>query len=78
MAFKFKKNKSGYQTFKDSDGKTQSVHKRVVEKKMGGPVKKGYEVHHRDGNKNNNKPSNLTAIKKDVHRKGHAKKKSFW
>ncbi len=76
MAFRLKKNKSGYKTFKDSDGSTQSVHKRVAEKKMGGPVKKGYEVHHRDGNRLNNKPSNLTAIKKSTHRKLHSKKKS--
>ncbi|MBT96874.1 HNH endonuclease [Candidatus Pacearchaeota archaeon] len=78
MAFGFKKNKSGYKTFKDSDGTTQSVHKRVAEKKMGGAVKKGYEVHHRDGNKSNNKPSNLSVLKKSTHRGLHAKKKSSW
>jgi hypothetical protein len=27
----FSKNKSGYKTFKDTDGKWQSVHKRVAE-----------------------------------------------
>lgn len=64
------KNKSGYQCFKEG-GKTRSVHKRVCEKKMGGKVKKGYEVHHKDGNKNNNRPSNLWATKKSVHKKGH-------
>jgi hypothetical protein len=75
MAFKFRTNKSGYKTFTDSDGTTRSVHKRVAEKKMGGPVKKGYEVHHRDGNKTNNRSSNLTVVKKSTHRKLHAKKK---
>ena len=29
----FSKNKSGYKVFKDGDGKWQSVHKRVAEKK---------------------------------------------
>jgi hypothetical protein len=68
----FRKNKSGYQVFTDSDGTTQSVHKRVCEKKMGGPVREGHEVHHKDGNKNNNRASNLSSIKKSVHRKKHS------
>ncbi|MEN7982280.1 MAG: HNH endonuclease [Nanoarchaeota archaeon] len=66
-----RKNKSGYKVFTDKSGKTQSVHKRVAEKKMGGRVRKGYEVHHKDGNKNNNRSSNLTVIKKKTHRKIH-------
>jgi hypothetical protein len=79
MAFRFKKNKSGYAVFKDKDGKTRSVHKRVCEKKMGGKVRDGYEVHHKDGNKLNNRPENLWALKKSTHRKNHAKKKkSLW
>ena len=78
MVFRFKKNKSGYQFFKDGDGKTRSVHKRVAEKKLGGKVWKGYEVHHRDGNKNNNRPSNISVVKKSTHRKIHSRKKSFW
>ena len=66
-----RRNKSGYKVFTDRSGKPQSVHKRVAEKKMGGRVIKGYEVHHRDRNKNNNRPSNLTVIKKKTHRKIH-------
>ena len=73
----FKRNKSGYKTFEDSDGTTRSVHKRVLEKKMGGKVRKGYEAHHVDGNKDNNRPSNLRAVKKSTHKKIH-KKKSYW
>jgi len=73
----FGRNKSGYKTFREG-GKTKSVHKRVLEKKMGGPVRKGYEAHHVDGNKSNNRPSNLRAVKKSTHRKIHAKKKSGW
>jgi len=79
MPFRFKRSKTGYQVFKDKDGKTRSVHKRVAEKKMGGKVRPGYEVHHRDGNKNNNRPSNLSVMKKSTHRRLHVKKrKSFW
>ena len=65
-----RKNKSGYGVFTDSDGTTQSVHKRVLEKKMGGSVRKGYEAHHVDGDKSNNRPSNLRAVKKSNHKKG--------
>jgi hypothetical protein len=70
-----RKNEKGYQVFKE-EGKLKSVHKRVCEKKMGGKVRKGYEVHHKDGNKNNNRPGNLIAIKKSTHRRIHAKRKS--
>ena len=38
MGFLFRKNKSGYKVFKDEDGRTRSVHKRVAEKKLGGRV----------------------------------------
>ena len=72
-----RRNKSGYKVFKES-GTWKSVHKRVAEKKMGGKVRRGYEVHHRDGNKNNNRPGNLAVIKRSAHRKIHAKKRSFW
>ncbi|MGV8142161.1 MAG: HNH endonuclease [Candidatus Pacearchaeota archaeon] len=68
-----KKNKSGYKVFKDSDGKTRSVHKRVAEKKIGGSIWGGYEVHHRDGNKSNNRPNNLSVIKRSTHRRIHKK-----
>ena len=71
----FFKNKSGYKVFKEN-GKTISVHKRVAEKKVGGSIFSGFEVHHKDGNKNNNRPFNLAVIKKCTHRKIH--KKSFW
>ena len=69
----FRRNKSGYKVFKEN-GKYESVHRRVAEKKVGGKIFPGYEVHHIDGNKNNNRPSNLTVIKESVHKKIHAKK----
>ncbi len=69
-----RKNKSGYKVFKQN-GKYQSVHKRVLEKKLGGKVYSGYEAHHIDGNKNNNRRSNLVVVKKSVHKKIHAKKR---
>ena len=69
-----RRNKSGYQTFRE-DGKTQSVHKRVLEKKLGGKIWEGYESHHRDGNKDNNRPNNLQAVKMSSHRRFHARKR---
>ena len=70
---RFRRNKSGYKVFKEN-GKYKSVHKRVAEKKVDGKIFPGHEVHHIDGNKNNNRPSNLTVVKKSVHKKIHAKK----
>lgn len=69
----FRRNKSGYKTFREK-GKTKLVHRRVLEKKLGGKIWKGYEGHHKNGNKNNNRPSNLTAVKKRTHRRIHSKK----
>ena len=69
----FSKNKSGYKVFKDGDGKWQSVHKRVAEKKVGGKIFKGHEVHHKNGNKLDNRPSNLQVLTKAAHKKIHSK-----
>jgi len=73
----FKRNKSGYKVFKEG-GKTQSVHKRVLEKKLGREVRPGYDAHHKDGNKNNNRSSNMEEKKSSTHRRGHARKRSSW
>jgi hypothetical protein len=67
-------NKSGYQTYRDPNtGVWNSVHKRVAEKMVGGPIGPGREVHHIDGNKNNNQPSNLRIVSKEEHRRIHGK-----
>lgn len=73
MISKFKRNKSGYKVFKEGE-RTVSVHKRVAEKKVGGRIYEGYEVHHKDGNKLNNRPSNIAILRKSFHRKIHSKK----
>ncbi|MCK4729909.1 MAG: HNH endonuclease [Candidatus Aenigmarchaeota archaeon] len=70
------KNKSGYRKYKDSG---KFVHIANAEKKIGGKIFKGYEVHHKDLNKDNNRISNLAVLKKDFHQKVvHKKKKSNW
>lgn len=68
-------NSSGYQQFKEpKTGKWVFTHRRVAEKKVGGKIHAGCEVHHIDGNKNNNRSSNLTVVTKAQHRWLHGKK----
>lgn len=68
-------NSNGYQKFVDPrTGRAEYTHRRVAEKMVGGKIFPGYEVHHKDGNKNNNRPSNLTVLSKAEHRRIHSKK----
>lgn len=65
---------SGYHQFRDpSTGKWSNTHRRVAKKKLGGKIGHGREVHHIDGNKRNNRPSNLTVLSKAQHRSIHSK-----
>ena len=65
---------SGYKQFKDPQtGKWVYTHRRVAEKKVGGKIYSGREVHHIDGNKNNNRKANLEVLSKEEHRSRHAK-----
>lgn len=69
-------NSSGYQQFKDpGTGAWTLTHRRVAEKKLDGKIGSCREVHHIDGNKTNNRPSNLTVVSKAQHRFIHNKKK---
>lgn len=68
-------NSSGYQQFKNPySGKWELTHRRVAEKMVGGPIYSGREVHHIDGDKSNNRPSNLTILSSAQHRRIHRKK----
>ena len=67
--------RSGYQQFKDPrTGHWVLTHRRVAEKLVGGQIFPGREVHHIDGNKNNNRPENLTIVSTEQHRRIHRKK----
>lgn len=69
-------NKSGYQQFKDPrTGGWTLVHRRVAEKLVGGKIYPGREVHHIDGDKSNNRPSNLRIVSPEEHRQIHRGKK---
>jgi len=66
---------SGYQQFKDKrTGQWVLTHRRVAEKMVGGKIYPGREVHHIDGDKSNNRPSNLTILSSAQHRRIHRKK----
>ena len=72
---KTKVNSSGYMQFKDPNtGRWTLTHRRVAEKKVGGRIFAGQEVHHLDGDKTNNRPSNLKILSKAAHRSIHRKK----
>jgi len=69
------KDKKGYQRWKDNK---QLVHRSVAAKKIGGPIGKGRVVHHIDGNKNNNRASNVWVMDRSDHSRLEAKKRRSW
>ncbi len=66
-------DKNGYKCYADS-GKL--VHRHVAEKKVGGKIGKGRVVHHKDGNKQNNKRENLHIMSRSEHSKLHASERA--
>jgi len=51
--------------------KIANVNYRAVYEAHHGPIPKGYQIHHIDGNPYNNLPSNLTALSPEEHSKIH-------
>jgi len=69
-------NSSGYAQYYDRrSGGWKYTHRRVAEKKMGGRIRPGYEVHHRNHNKLDDRPSNLRVLLRAIHRTIHRLKK---
>jgi hypothetical protein len=65
------KNKSGY---KINDATGRFVHIEQAEKKVGGRIYAGYEVHHKNENNTDNRIDNLAVVSKPLHRAIHKKK----
>ena len=66
------RTKNGYSQYYDRrSGSWEFTHRRVAEKKLGGSIRPGYEVHHKNHNKRDNRPSNLTVLSKSAHRAVH-------
>lgn len=66
--------KNGYAQYNAGSG-WQWTHRRVAEKKMGGRIRPGYEVHHINGNKRDNRPSNLQVLSRAAHRAIHRRRR---
>lgn len=72
--------KEGYvQKYKPSSPEARSdgyvaVHRDVASRKLGRPLRSNEVVHHRDGNKRNNRASNLQVMTRKQHWKVHHSK----
>jgi len=68
--FRTRISNSGYAQYNTGSG-WKYTHRRVAEKKMGGSIYSGYEVHHVNGDKLDNRPSNLRVLSRSEHRAIH-------
>lgn len=50
---------NGYRVKRDDSGDQVREHRLIAEKIYGGPLPKGFVVHHKDNNKKNNDPGNI-------------------
>lgn len=74
--YKFTKDdKTGYYLSSTINGKRYRLHRYVWEY-YNGAIPKGYHVHHKDHNKNNNELSNLELLTIKEHRKRHSEEMS--
>lgn len=70
-------NGTGYlykSLYKNNKPTIKGMHKWVYETFVG-PIPKGYDIHHKNGNKTDNRLENLELVKNEIHRKMHYKEK---
>jgi hypothetical protein len=72
MSEKTYTDNNGYERFTDSD---MLVHRLVAENKVGGEIYPERVVHHIDGDKTNNAPSNLEIMSRSEHSRLHAQER---
>lgn len=66
-----------YKKLRKRSGDEEYMHRLLVEKKIGHPLRKRVQIHHIDGNKKNNKLSNLKPIDISKHLSYHYKKGDY-
>ena len=66
---------NGYNVFIGDDGREVFVHRFIMEEILGRKLEPWEDVHHKDGNKKNNHPSNLEVLSKSEHTKIHWRQK---
>ncbi len=64
---------SGYHRLSVQDYKRERTHRLVAEKMLGRKLEYDEVVHHKDGDKTNNHPSNLEVMTRGEHTKHHLK-----
>ena len=62
---------NGYRQYNSGSG-WKFTHRTTAAKKIGHSIPQGYHVHHKNGVKTDNRPSNLAVIPASVHRKIHS------
>jgi|GEM_PF-3064023 len=67
------REKNGYIQVK-IDGDWQWLHRVIAKEKMGSDIFEGFEVHHIDGDRQNNHPDNLKVLSKEEHQAIHQQK----
>ena len=67
-------DKKGYKRYSNSG---KSVHRHVASRKVGGKIWSGRVVHHKDGNRRNNRRSNLQVMSRSSHSRLHAQKRRY-
>jgi hypothetical protein len=67
-----------YKKMRDRNDKIVYVHRYLAQKKIGRPLKKTEIVHHLNGNKHDNRLSNLKVIDKDKHSLNHYRNGDYY
>lgn len=55
------------------DGRRQAEHRVVMERMLGRPLERSEQIHHKNGNRSDNRPENLELLSAGDHRRAHAK-----